>query len=150
MVDKVINEVSFPAEEHDMSLNIQFLRLHRSLSQKKRAEVLDQFRRLKAKLVILITLRAGGVGLNLTMANHFVLIDPWWNPAVEDQTIEHIHQERIQELHQQKCELFESTINVNQEEKSKQKDGHLYIPSYKVLKKKDFFVHFITCLFIHI
>ena len=35
--------------------------------------------------VLLVSLKSGGVGMNLTAANHVHLLDPWWNPAVEDQ-----------------------------------------------------------------
>ncbi len=41
--------------------------------------------------VFLISLRAGGYGLNLTAANHVILLDPWWNPAVEAQAIDRAH-----------------------------------------------------------
>jgi SNF2 family DNA or RNA helicase len=41
--------------------------------------------------VFLISLRAGGTGLNLTAADHVFLLDPWWNPAVEDQAADRAH-----------------------------------------------------------
>lgn len=41
--------------------------------------------------VYLISLKAGGVGLNLTSANHVIILDPWWNPATEDQAIDRSH-----------------------------------------------------------
>jgi SNF2 family DNA or RNA helicase len=41
--------------------------------------------------IIIISLAAGGCGLNLTEANHVFVVDPWWNPAVEDQAIERVH-----------------------------------------------------------
>jgi SNF2 family DNA or RNA helicase len=41
--------------------------------------------------VFLISLRAGGFGLNLTAASYVVLFDPWWNPAVENQAIDRTH-----------------------------------------------------------
>ena len=41
--------------------------------------------------IIIISLAAGGCGLNLTVANHVFIVDPWWNPAVEDQAIERVH-----------------------------------------------------------
>ena len=40
---------------------------------------------------MLISLRAGGTGLNLTAADHVFLMDPWWNPAVEDQAADRAH-----------------------------------------------------------
>merc|ERR1712013_885525 len=41
--------------------------------------------------VMLISLKAGGVGLNLVRANHVMLTDIWWNPAVEDQAMDRVH-----------------------------------------------------------
>ena len=41
--------------------------------------------------LFLISLKAGGVALNLTMANHIYLMDPWWNPAAEMQAIDRTH-----------------------------------------------------------
>jgi len=41
--------------------------------------------------VMLLSLKAGGVGLNLTAADHVFLIDPWWNPAAEDQAADRAH-----------------------------------------------------------
>ncbi len=41
--------------------------------------------------VFLISLKAGGFGLNLTAASYVVLFDPWWNPAVENQAIDRTH-----------------------------------------------------------
>lgn len=41
--------------------------------------------------ILLASLRAGGVGLNLTVATRCYILDPWWNPAVESQAIQRIH-----------------------------------------------------------
>ena len=41
--------------------------------------------------VMLVSLKAGGTGLNLTAADHVFLVDPWWNPAVEDQAADRAH-----------------------------------------------------------
>jgi SNF2 family DNA or RNA helicase len=41
--------------------------------------------------VMLASLKAGGTGLNLTAADHVFLVDPWWNPAVEDQAADRAH-----------------------------------------------------------
>ena len=41
--------------------------------------------------LFLISLKAGGVGLNLTSASYVFLLDPWWNPAVEDQAADRAH-----------------------------------------------------------
>jgi SNF2 family DNA or RNA helicase len=80
--------------------------------------------------VLLVSLKAGGVGLNLTAAEYVFLLDPWWNPAAEAQAIDRAHrigqtrpvfayrmiardtvEERIAELGQQKRALAESVIS---------------------------------------
>ena len=40
---------------------------------------------------MLVSLKAGGTGINLTAADHVFLVDPWWNPAVEDQAADRVH-----------------------------------------------------------
>jgi SNF2 family DNA or RNA helicase len=57
---------------------------------RKRDVVIDQFRNGEAP-VFLISLKAGGFGLNLTEADYCVLLDPWWNPATEAQAVDRIH-----------------------------------------------------------
>jgi len=59
-------------------------------STKKRAEVVERFQEGKAP-VFLISLKAGGVGLNLTAADTVIHLDPWWNPAVEAQATDRAH-----------------------------------------------------------
>jgi superfamily II DNA or RNA helicase len=56
-----------------------------------RGEVVARFQSEQGPPVFLISLRAGGVGLNLTAADHVFLLDPWWNPAVEDQAADRAH-----------------------------------------------------------
>jgi hypothetical protein len=55
---------------------------------KNREAVVDSFQNQDDIRVFLISLKAGGVGLNLTKADYVYLIDPWWNPAVENQAID--------------------------------------------------------------
>ncbi|MGI5923119.1 MAG: DEAD/DEAH box helicase [Lentisphaeria bacterium] len=55
---------------------------------KDRATLVNSFQNDPAKQVFLISLKAGGVGLNLTAADYVFLLDPWWNPAVEAQAID--------------------------------------------------------------
>jgi hypothetical protein len=50
-----------------------------------RDSVMREFQRPDGPSVLLLSLKAGGVGLNLTAADHVYILDPWWNPAVEDQ-----------------------------------------------------------------
>ncbi|PKA47780.1 Putative SWI/SNF-related matrix-associated actin-dependent regulator [Apostasia shenzhenica] len=70
---------------------IEFLRFDGQLSQKSREKVLKEFSESSYKKVMLMSLKAGGVGLNLTAASNVFLLDPWWNPAVEEQAIMRIH-----------------------------------------------------------
>jgi superfamily II DNA or RNA helicase len=57
----------------------------------KRAAIIDAFQNSPNPNVFLISLKAGGTGLNLTAASYVVLFDPWWNPAVEAQAIDRTH-----------------------------------------------------------
>jgi SNF2 family DNA or RNA helicase len=59
-------------------------------SQKKRKIAVEEFQAGKGD-VFLISLKAGGVGLNLTAADYVIHLDPWWNPAVEDQASDRAH-----------------------------------------------------------
>lgn len=68
-----------------------YVRLDGSMSQKDRAAVLEQFRTASGNMTFIISLKAGGVGLNLTNANHVYMLDPWWSFAVESQAIDRIH-----------------------------------------------------------
>ena len=71
--------------------SIPFLRLDGTLSQKARASVLTSFAEHKRGCVLLLSLRAGGVGLNLTAAKRVFMMDPWWSFAVEAQAIDRVH-----------------------------------------------------------
>lgn len=68
---------------------IDFLRLDGST--RNRADIVDQFQKSDGPPVFLISLKAGGTGLNLTRADHVVHLDPWWNPAVERQATDRAH-----------------------------------------------------------
>ncbi|KAI1828203.1 DNA repair protein rad-5, partial [Xylaria intraflava] len=71
--------------------NMRFLRLDGTINQKGRAMVLKEFAESDKFTVLLISLRAGGVGLNLTQANRVYMMDPWWSFAVEAQAIDRVH-----------------------------------------------------------
>ena len=60
-------------------------------STKNRAAVVDRFQNSNNIPIFLISLKAGGVGLNLTGADTVIHMDPWWNPAVEDQATQRAH-----------------------------------------------------------
>jgi superfamily II DNA or RNA helicase len=59
--------------------------LHGGTSKQRRDEMVADFQQGAGPAVFLLSLKAGGTGLNLTAANHVIHIDRWWNPAVEDQ-----------------------------------------------------------------
>src|SRR5690606_32543684 len=56
-----------------------------------REGVVKGFQAADGPPVLLISLKAGGTGLNLTAADHVFLLDPWWNPAAEDQAADRAH-----------------------------------------------------------
>jgi SNF2 family DNA or RNA helicase len=64
---------------------VQALFLHGGVPPKKRAEMVSRFQSGDGPPVFVLSLKAGGTGLNLTNANHVFHFDRWWNPAVEDQ-----------------------------------------------------------------
>jgi len=107
--------------------NIEFCYLDGSTAD--RAAVVQRFQRDKTIPVFLISLKAGGVGLNLTGADTVVHFDPWWNPAVEDQATDRAHrlgqtrvvtsykliardtvEEKILALQQRKREVIRATL----------------------------------------
>jgi SNF2 family DNA or RNA helicase len=107
--------------------NISFLRLDGST--KNRQEIVDKFNEDKSIKVFLISLKAGGVGLNLTSASAVFLYDPWWNPMAEQQAIDRAHrigqtkrvniykfitknsiEEKILKLQERKGNMFENLI----------------------------------------
>lgn len=72
---------------HDRGLS--FCRLDGST--RNRGDVVEEFQAEGGPDVMLLSLKAGGTGLNLTAADHVFLLDPWWNPAVEDQAADRAH-----------------------------------------------------------
>lgn len=76
-------------EPHLKRSNLEFVRLDGST--RDRQGVVDAFQSESGPPVMLISLRAGGTGLNLTAADNVFLLDPWWNPAVEDQAADRAH-----------------------------------------------------------
>ncbi len=98
-------------------------------STKNRQKVIREFNENDQKKVFLLSLKVGGLGLNLTAADTVILVDPWWNPMVENQAIDRTHrigqtkkiniyklitknsiEEKILELQNRKKELFDKTI----------------------------------------
>ena len=71
--------------------NIAHLRFDGTMSQKDRASTLKAFAEKPRFTILLLSLRAGGVGLNLTCAKRVYMMDPWWSFAVEAQAIDRVH-----------------------------------------------------------
>ncbi|KAH9195082.1 hypothetical protein AeNC1_002928 [Aphanomyces euteiches] len=67
------------------------LRFDGTLKQEDRERVLLRFNNDPTIQVLVISLKAGGVGLNLTAASVVIMLDPWWNPGIEDQAIDRVH-----------------------------------------------------------
>jgi SNF2 family DNA or RNA helicase len=102
-------------------------------SSRNREQIIQDFRDDTQKPVFLISLKAGGVGLNLVEADYVFIADPWWNPATESQAINRAHrigqdkrviaykfitkgtiEEKILKLQEQKSELVRDVIQANQ------------------------------------
>ena len=90
---KTLRKISQRLElQHDLLIG--------AMSETERQVVIDKFKSGATPRVLLISLRAGGVGINLGEATHTVLFDRWWNPAVENQAIYRAHRfERDESLH---------------------------------------------------
>ena len=71
--------------------HIPFLRFDGTMNQKTRASTIKTFTESNKGMVLLLSLRAGGVGLNLTAAKRVFMMDPWWSFAVEAQAIDRVH-----------------------------------------------------------
>jgi superfamily II DNA or RNA helicase len=72
-------------------LGIKFEYFDGSTSAPDREKAIQSFQNNESVRVFLISLKAGGVGLNLTAADYVYIVDPWWNPAVEQQAIDRTH-----------------------------------------------------------
>ena len=102
---------------------------HGGLSGEDRERLLDDFATGDSCRALLVSLRAGGVGINVPDATHVVIFDRWWNPAVEDQAVHRAHrfgrkgplvvyrfltvdtvEERIEELLSEKRALFDEYV----------------------------------------
>jgi superfamily II DNA or RNA helicase len=101
-------------------------------STTKREAVINEFQNSSENQIFLISIKAGGVGLNLTSADYVFILDPWWNPAVEMQAINRVHrigqdkhvfvyrfisegsiEEKIDKLQQSKSAMADQFVNSN-------------------------------------
>ncbi len=73
------------------ALGIDYEYFDGSTSAQEREKAIQRFQNDDGCRVFLISLKAGGVGLNLTAADYVYIVDPWWNPAVEQQAIDRTH-----------------------------------------------------------
>ncbi len=115
-------------------MNWSFSRIDGSYSLKKREQEIESFQNDKSS-IFLISLKAGGLGLNLTQANYIFLMDPWWNPAVENQAIDRAYrigqkrnltvyrpiiknsvEEKVLLLQEKKKELFKDLLGSDSDE----------------------------------
>lgn len=78
-------------EDHLRREALPYTYLDGSTPAEKRREAVERFQEDPAVRVFLISLKAGGVGLNLTAADYVYIVDPWWNPAAEQQAIDRTH-----------------------------------------------------------
>ena len=113
------------------SEGISFSRIDGSTSN--RGSVVEEFQKTDGPDVMLLSLKAGGLGLTLTAADHVYILDPWWNPAVEDQAADRAYrigqenpvivhrlvaqntvEERVLELQRRKRQVVEDTLGDKQ------------------------------------
>jgi SNF2 family DNA or RNA helicase len=111
---------------------IRYAYLSGGSTQKQRQAAVREFQKSGSCPLFLISLKAGGVGLNLTAADYVFILDPWWNPAAEMQALNRAHrigqdknvfvyrfissnsiEEKIQRLQERKRELAETFISAN-------------------------------------
>ena len=119
--------------QHDLDVDTLFL--HGGTPPKRRQQFIDRFQADDGNVpVFILSLKAGGVGLNLTAANHVFHYDRWWNPAIENQATDrafrigqtktvHVHkfvctgtlEERIDQMIEQKMELAENIVGSGEQ-----------------------------------
>ncbi|KAJ8533445.1 hypothetical protein ON010_g13810 [Phytophthora cinnamomi] len=119
--------------QHRLQLGgVKCVKLSGNMSMAVRDRTIKSFREDPTVTAFLISLKAGGIALNLTVASHIFLMDPWWNPAAENQAIDRTHrlgqfkpiqatrfiiagtvEERILKLQEKKRLIFEGTVGAN-------------------------------------
>jgi non-specific serine/threonine protein kinase len=71
--------------------NLRYAYIDGTLNAARRKEEIHKFQNQDEYKLFLLSLKAGGVGINLTAADYVILFDPWWNPAVENQAVDRLH-----------------------------------------------------------
>uniref|UniRef100_I1QB11 Uncharacterized protein n=1 Tax=Oryza glaberrima TaxID=4538 RepID=I1QB11_ORYGL len=123
---------------------IKCVQLNGKMNIVEKGKAIDTFTNDPDCRIFLMSLKAGGVALNLTVASHVFLMDPWWNPAVESQAQDRIHrigqfkpirsmrfvikdtvEERILQLQEKKRLVFEGTVGDSPEAMSKLTEADL-------------------------
>jgi SNF2 family DNA or RNA helicase len=115
----------------EQNYNFDILYFHGGIPESKRRDIIDQFQSsyLESSPILILSLRAGGTGLNLTQGTTVIHIDRWWNPAVEDQATDRAYrigqksvvnvykfitkgtiEEKINDLLEEKRELAEKIV----------------------------------------
>jgi SNF2 family DNA or RNA helicase len=127
-----MGDLLVPLMQHHLKRGVLFL--HGGTTQTQRQAIVDQFQKADGTHPILVlSLRAGGVGLNLTAATHVFHFDRWWNPAVENQATDRAYrigqtrtvqvhkfvvrgtlEERIDQMIESKMELAENIIGAGE------------------------------------
>ncbi|MFT6059274.1 MAG: non-specific serine/threonine protein kinase [Lentimonas sp.] len=109
---------------------VRYLRMDGKTPMAKRKKIVEEFQSENGPSFFFISLKTGGVGLNLTRANYVFHVDPWWNPAVENQASDRAHrigqkrsvfvqrlimkhtiEERMLDLKARKAELFRQLVD---------------------------------------
>jgi SNF2 family DNA or RNA helicase len=124
--------------------------LHGQITIAKRRNILGEFTNFPKGAVLLMTLKTGGVGLNLTKASYVFHIEPWWNPAVENQATDRAHRmgqtKSVQVFKYIMHESLEEKIEVLKERKERKfqslftdtEKNTAYDQPPKSLSKEDF------------
>ncbi|KAJ7194709.1 SNF2 family N-terminal domain-containing protein, partial [Mycena pura] len=121
-----------------LAAGVGFVRYDGKMSPQARKAALIEIERDPCKTVLLASLKVGGVGLDLTVCNHIILVDMWWNPSVEDQAFDRTHrigqtrdvhiyklkidntvEDRMLELQEKKRELTKASLSGDQNKNMK-------------------------------
>jgi hypothetical protein len=121
-------------------LNIEYEYLDGQSSSKQREQSVNHFQENENLRVFLISLKAGGTGLNLTAADYVYIVDPWWNPAVETQAIDRCHrigQDKKVFAYRMICKNTVEEKILALQDKKKKIAGDIIQTDESILKKLD-------------